>query len=140
HQLRRERSYPIGVTATPTKVHPRAAANGPTQVRKLLSKCREDRLRPGIVFAVPRQHPDAPHALALLRPRHERPSCRAADKRDEFAPPQSHSITSSARPSSLSGKVMPSALAVLRLMTNWIFTNCWTGRSAGLTPLRMLPA
>ena len=41
---------------------------------------------------------------------------RAAEKRDELAP--SHSITSSARTSSVGGTSSPSALAVLRLMTN----------------------
>jgi hypothetical protein len=50
-----------------------------------------------------------------------------------------HSITSSARPSNVGGKVMPSALAVLRLMTNSTFVICWTGRSAGLSPLRIRP-
>ena len=36
-----------------------------------------------------------------------------------------HSITSSARPSSGSGTVSPSALAVLRLMTSSIFVDCY---------------
>jgi putative tryptophan/tyrosine transport system substrate-binding protein len=31
------------------------------------------------------------------------------------------------------------ALAVLRLMTNSIFVDCWTGSSAGFSPLRMWP-
>src|SRR5262249_26057877 len=53
----------------------------------------------------------------LLRPRRERPrGRRAADKRDERAP--LHSITSSAIASNLSGISRPSALAVLRSMTN----------------------
>jgi hypothetical protein len=39
-----------------------------------------------------------------------------------------HSITSSARPSSESGKVTPSAVAVLTLMISSIFVACWTGR------------
>src|SRR5438128_4709783 len=50
---------------------------------------------------------------------------------------RTHSITSSARPSSVSGNVMPSALAVLRLMTSSTFVDCWTGRSAGFSPLRI---
>jgi len=46
--------------------------------------------------------PDAPHARALLRPRRERPcGCSAADERDELA--ALHSITSSARASSVGG-------------------------------------
>jgi hypothetical protein len=36
--------------------------------------------------------------------------------------------------------VRPSVLAILRLMTSSTFTACWTGRSAGLAPLRILPA
>ena len=50
-----------------------------------------------------------------------------------------HSITSSARATSVSGKVTPSALAALRLMTSSIFVTCWTGRSAGFSPLRIRP-
>jgi hypothetical protein len=49
----------------------------------------------------------------LLRARRERPRRgHAAEQRDEVAP--FHSITSSARPDSGSGTVMPSVLAVLR--------------------------
>ena len=50
------------------------------------------------------QHADTPHALALLRPRRERPRRRrAAEQRDELA--ALHSITSSARASSVGGTV-----------------------------------
>jgi hypothetical protein len=51
-----------------------------------------------------------------------------------------YSITSSARASSDGGTVRPSALAVLRLMTNSNLVGCWTGKSAGLAPLRIRPA
>src|SRR5262249_3688113 len=75
----------------------------------------------------------------LLRSRRERPRRgRAAEQRDELA--ALHSITSSAATSILSGTVMPSAFAVLRLMANSNFTVCWTGKSAGFSPLRMRPA
>jgi hypothetical protein len=50
-----------------------------------------------------------------------------------------YSITSSARASSLSGIWRPSAFAVLRLMTRWNLVACWTGRSAGFSPLRIRP-
>src|SRR6516162_8196516 len=43
-QLLRERSYPIGVTAGPPKVHPHVAAITPTQVRKRLRERREAKL------------------------------------------------------------------------------------------------
>src|SRR6516162_6665833 len=48
-----------------------------------------------------------------------------------------HSITWSARASSEGGMVTPSALAVLRLITNSIFVDWITGRSAGFCPSRM---
>src|SRR5664280_1935724 len=49
-----------------------------------------------------------------------------------------HSITSSARVSSCGGTVRPSALAVLRLMTKSYLIGCWTGRSEGLAPFKIL--
>ena len=73
----------------------------------------------------------------LLRARHYRQSRRAPEPRDELAP--FHWIDSSAVASSISGMVMPRALAVLRLMTNSNTVGCWTGRSAGLTPLSTCP-
>jgi hypothetical protein len=50
-----------------------------------------------------------------------------------------YSITSLARPTSGSEKVRPSALAVFRFMMNSTLEICSTGRSAGLSPLRILP-
>src|SRR5215472_3643973 len=70
-----------------------------------------------------------PHTLALLRTRRERPRRRrTAEQRYECAP--LHSITSSARASSVGGTSRPSAFAVLRLMINSSFVVCWTGKSA----------
>src|SRR5437899_6797296 len=55
-----------------------------------------------------------PQRLRLLRISGKRPGdCRTAEKRDEIAPPH-HSITSSARASSVGGTARPSALVVLR--------------------------
>jgi hypothetical protein len=71
----------------------------------------------------------------LLRPRRERPHGRAAEQRDELA--AFHSITSSARASTDEGISMPSAFAVLRLMTNSYLVGACTGRSAGFSPFRM---
>jgi hypothetical protein len=51
-----------------------------------------------------------------------------------------YSIASSARASNESGTVRPSALAVLRLMYIATLVACCTGRSAGLSPLRIRPA
>jgi hypothetical protein len=86
-QLLRERSYPIDVSASITKVDPRVGANGPTQVRKRLSERGEARLPQRIAFDARDEHADAPHAVALLGARHKRPCRRAAEERDEFAPP-----------------------------------------------------
>ena len=74
----------------------------------------------------------------LLPARRERPNGRTTEQGHELAP--LHSITSSARPSSESGTVRPSAFAVLRFMSSSILVDCWTGRSAGLSPLSILPA
>src|SRR5262250_3857280 len=48
-----------------------------------------------------------------------------------------HSITSSARASTVAGISMPSTLAVLRLITSSYLVGACTGRSAGFSPLRM---
>ena len=53
---------------------------------------------------------------------------------------QSYSITSSARASSVCGTLRPSAFAVLRLTISSTLVDRWTGRSAGLSPLRILAA
>src|SRR5262245_48768269 len=52
----------------------------------------------------------------LLRPCRERPRGHRTEERDEVAP--RHSITSSARASSVGGISRPSALALLRLITS----------------------
>ena len=51
----------------------------------------------------------------------------------------SYSMTSSARATIEGGTVRPSAFAVLRLTTSSNVAGCWTGRSAGLAPLRIFP-
>ena len=77
-QLLRERSYPIDVIAGPTKVNPHVAAIGPTQARKRLRERRVASPPLRIVFVERHEHADAPHAVALLRPRRERRSRRRA--------------------------------------------------------------
>jgi hypothetical protein len=72
----------------------------------------------------------------LLRARRERPrSRRAAEQRDERAPP--HSITSSARARTGVGISRPRAFAVLTLMTSSYLVGACTGRSVGFSPRRM---
>src|SRR5262249_1248698 len=73
----------------------------------------------------------------LLRPCCERPRNRAAEERDECAPPN-HSITSSARASSVGAMLIPSAFAVVRLITRSNLVGCSTGMSAGFAPRKIL--
>src|SRR5262249_3510586 len=82
------------------------------------------------------QVPDGRQLPRLLRARRERPGgCRAAEQRDERA--ALHSITSSARASSVGGTSRPSALAVLRFTARSNLVGCSTGGWAGRSPLRM---
>jgi hypothetical protein len=53
--------------------------------------------------------------------------------------PRSYSITSSAVARSCGWNSSPSALAVLRLITNSNLVDWITGRSAGFSPLRIRP-
>src|SRR6516164_1532067 len=73
--------------------------------------------------------------------RRERPrGSRAAEQGDELAPLhlRGHSITSSARTSSVGGTSRRSALAVVRLMTRSNLVGCSTGMSLGFAPRRIL--
>src|SRR6516164_8423824 len=64
---------------------------------------------------------------------------RKDSSRPEAAIRLCYSITSSARARIEGGTVRPSAVAVLRLTTSSKVVGCWTGRSAGLAPLRIRP-
>jgi hypothetical protein len=55
-------------------------------------------------------------------------------------PAVGYSMTSSARASSDCGTAIPSAAAVFTLITSSNLVGCSIGRSAGLAPLRILPA
>src|SRR5215471_19548501 len=84
------------------------------------------------------QYTDPPDPIGLLGHYLVRPhSGCTAKKRDELAP--AHSITSSAIDITPGGMMRSSALAVLRLIRNSYFVACTTGRSAGLSPLRIRP-
>src|SRR5262245_14639232 len=87
-----------------------------------------------ISFRPAAEEPD--HRQRLLRMGGQRaPGHRAAQQCHELPPP--HSITSSARASSVEETVRPSVLAVFRLMASSNLVGACTGRSAGLAPLRM---
>src|SRR6516225_8898107 len=83
-----------------------------------------------------------------LRPRDARHSRERGSTRGQMQkssagkfqvePPSHHSITSSARASSVGGTVRPSILAVLRLMLSANLVGCSTGKSPGFAPFRIL--
>jgi len=71
----------------PAIIEAEVLAHSPTPLLQRLGKRGEPRLTFRIVRSERREHADAPHPLALLRARRDRPrSCRAADERDELAP------------------------------------------------------
>src|SRR6516164_3956033 len=109
----------------------------PPELLEFLPESRDVCLCFRVALRIAHQCSDPPHPVSLLRARRERP-CRgaSAEQGDELAP--LHSITSSARASSVDGTSSPNALAVLRLMTNSYLVGSMTGRSAGLaSPLRI---
>src|SRR5262245_23780416 len=105
---------------------------------KFLAQGNEIRAGHRVVLIKAHQYADPVGRVRLLCPNSRRPRRRPAEQRDELAATD-HSITSSARPRSVIGKVRPSVFAVLRLMKSSTFVACWTGRSAGLAPARMRP-
>src|SRR5262245_11021800 len=122
------------MTARPAKLDGDVLAFHEAEVVQALAE-RRGEVR-GVLWR-PAAHESDHWQPRLLRPCRERPRRRrAAEQRDEIAPP--HSITSSARASRVGGTSRPSALAVLRLITSSNFVGCSTGRSAGLAPLRIL--
>src|SRR5438105_6877193 len=88
----------------------------PAELGKSLPERRELLLPLGIIDLACHQHADPTYAGVLLRAHRMRPSRGRSEQRNELAPP--HSITSSANEIRPAGIVRPSALAVLRLMTN----------------------
>src|SRR5262249_29688465 len=127
---------PVGVVLAPAGVDQYIVAHTPAQFLQALVEHRKSVLAFWIVRSPVHEHAAAPHPVGLLRPRRERPRCRAAEPRDEVAT-AAHSITSSARASSDGGTVRPSAFAVLRLIVRSYLVGACTGRSAGFSPLRM---
>src|SRR5262249_23418883 len=133
-ELGRDLGVALGATLRPAILDDDVATLDPPKFAQSLHESRNPwgrRRRRGRA-----QEPDDRQFRRLLCARRERPRHRrAAEQRDELA--ARHSITSSARASSLSGTVNPSALAVFRLMTSSYLVGACTGRSAGFSPLRM---
>src|SRR5712691_3900479 len=116
-ELFRQRLKPARLSVAEAIVDEDVAALPPSTPFEPLPESGEPRLQVRIVLLAAQQHANAPHWVALLRVRRERPRPRATEKRYELPPLDlSHSMTSSASASSLSGIVSPRALAVLRLM------------------------
>src|SRR5262249_13896618 len=76
----------ICVAAAPAIFDADVLPHSPTQLLESLQKRRVAGLSFRIVCRQGREHADAPHPLALLRARRERPCGRAAEQRDEIAP------------------------------------------------------
>src|SRR5262245_28547708 len=124
----------IGIGGGPN-VDPYVAALGPSQFLQSLTEGCDASLTFRIVRRYVHKYSDPPHALALLRARRERPRGHStAEHGYESAPV--HSITSSARASSVAGTSRPSALAVLRLRIVSYLVGASTGRSVGFSPFR----
>src|SRR5262249_60907747 len=118
-------------------VDPNVATDHPAQLLQLL----QERTNASLIFRIIRgcslDDADPPHALGLLRPRRERPGRRTTEQPDELAP--RHSITSSARASSVAGTSRPKIRAVCRLITNSNLVARRIGMSAGFSALRTRP-
>jgi hypothetical protein len=97
-----------------------------------LGQKRTSRPRPKLTFVCFGPKADNAGAIGLSALCQSRPMHRSKQ--------HLYSITSSARASSVGGTARPSILAVWALMTSSNFDACTTGKSAGLTPLRMRAA
>src|SRR5262245_27723109 len=139
HQFFCQRMRALNVACSPVIVRSDVASLRPTQILQRLAEGRNTGLSLGVALGKAHQHADPPHPLTLLRAHHSGPRrrCAAAEQRDELA--AFHSITSSARASSVGGTSRPSARAVGTLMMKSNLVDCTTGKSAGLVPLRMRP-
>jgi hypothetical protein len=99
----REGLDPGGIAGRPATINSKVAALHPSQFLQRLMERVHHRLRFRIALGKIRQHANPPHPLGLLPARRERPGDRrAAEQRDELA--ASHSITSSAVASNVSGR------------------------------------
>src|SRR5262249_33887615 len=138
HEFGSEASQALVIPAWPALLDVDIATFDPPEILQAPAERRHAELAFGVLLRQPRnQHADAVHLLALLGARREGPRRRAArDQRDERAP--LHSITSSARASSVGGIVRPSARAVIRLITRPNVVGCSTGKLAGFAPRRIL--
>src|SRR5262245_16163337 len=130
-QLRCVFASALGVSQGRASVDLQVLSNTPPQVLQSLLECLHPRSRLRVGLREVGEHAHTAHSLALLRARRERPyHRRTAEYRNEVAPLhlRGHSITSSARASTVAGMSSPSALAVLRLITSSYLVGACTGR------------
>jgi hypothetical protein len=117
-----------------------------TRSARLAVSLRERRQKPRLPRRRNGRHPRAnEHVWAqFYKIGHDRarpPGQQCAIRRaEQTRDSERYSITSSASDKSLDGISIPRALAVARLTTNSNFVGNCTGRSAGLSPLRMRSA
>src|SRR5262249_61097489 len=135
-ESRRERRQSVISTFCPAEGDKKIFSFDKSSFPQAFAKCFDHAV--GFVGRAAAEKSDDWHRR-LLRARCERPRHRrAAEQRDERAP--FHSITSSARASTVEGMSSPSALAVLRLIVSSYLVGVWTGKSAAFSPLRMRSA
>src|SRR5262249_16773452 len=120
--LRHIGPHAVQIVGRPAQVDPDIFAFPPPELAQLLPKDRDALLPFGIAFGIRHHYADPSRSARLLRPRRQRPRRgRGAEEGEEGAAVHGfacHSITSSARTSSVGGTGMPSVRAVCRLMTN----------------------
>src|SRR5262245_31170865 len=111
------------IAGSPAIVDANVAALNPSQLAPRRFECPDAQQCFCIACAKAHNHADSSYPLALLRASRERPrQRRAAEEGDELAP--LHSITSSARASSVGGTSTPSVFAVLRLTARRNLVGC----------------
>jgi hypothetical protein len=76
-----------GIGHRPTRFDAHVAADGPIQDRQRLQEGPDPGLKLRIVRACGQQHPDAPHAFALLRACGERPRRHVSEHAEEITAP-----------------------------------------------------
>src|SRR5215831_17123618 len=85
-QFHKDGACSTGIRAGKTNINADIAAIVPTQLLQFLPQRHDLSLCRRIGLGIPHEDADAPHPLALLRARRERPRCRAAECGQQFPP------------------------------------------------------
>src|SRR5262245_50974744 len=132
HKLGRHYRQPVVLIFSPPILDCNVLALNEACLLKAPPECDHERREPSMRSAVKYSN-----QRGRLRAHRERPCRRRAPEQTNELAPRAHSITSSARASSVGGTSRPSTLAVLRLMTSSNLVGFCTGRSAGFSPRRI---